>query len=86
MNFQPISGEIDCVGEMRTPGVGVVGDVVLDGGDPRGIPVLGLVLLRRLVGDQNIQPFSSHNFNPINLYLTNNDIHHTNIHHRENNW
>ena len=36
--------------EMRTPGVGVVGDVVLDRGDPRGIPVLGLVLLRRLIG------------------------------------
>ena len=43
MNLQPI---------MVAPGVRVVGDVVLDGGDPRGVPVLVLVLLRRLMGNQ----------------------------------
>ena len=36
----------------HAPGVGVCGDVVLDRGDPRGIPVLGLVLLGRLLGNQ----------------------------------
>ena len=48
----------------------MVGDVVLDGRRPGGVPVLRLVLLRRLVSNQTFYLEISHNSNPINLYVT----------------